>query len=50
MTIKKRVLTVLTVSFLSLLFVSTFLSKTIYYYTHEKVTAVTVSNGFITNE
>jgi hypothetical protein len=50
MSIKKKVLNVVTVSFLSLLLVSTFLSKTIYYYTHEKVTAVTVSNGFIINE
>ncbi|MDF2544807.1 MAG: hypothetical protein K0S47_4525, partial [Herbinix sp.] len=47
---KKKVLTVITVAFFTLLVVSTFLSKTIYYYTHEKVTAVAVSNGFINNE
>ncbi|MDF2589498.1 MAG: hypothetical protein K0S41_3339 [Anaerocolumna sp.] len=50
MKIKRRVLTLITISFFTLLFVSTFLSKTIYYYMHEKVTAMAISNGFINNE
>lgn len=50
MKIKRRVLTIITISFFTLLFVSTFLSKTIYYYMHEKVTAVSISNGFINNK
>ncbi|MDF2538962.1 MAG: hypothetical protein K0S76_1983 [Herbinix sp.] len=50
MRIKTKVITVVTVLFFSLLVIATFFSKTIYYYTHKKVTAVTVSNGFIINE
>jgi hypothetical protein len=50
MKVKRRVLTIITISFFTLLFVSTFLSKTIYYYMHEKVMAMAISNGFINNE